>query len=41
MKYIIERGKPVNPINYLYFDLSVDEYQEIIKEAEKHKEALS
>jgi murein DD-endopeptidase MepM/ murein hydrolase activator NlpD len=35
------RGKPVNPINYLYFDLSVDEYQEIIKEAEKHKEALS
>ncbi|HOY90106.1 MAG TPA: M23 family metallopeptidase [Bacteroidales bacterium] len=35
------KGTPVNPINYLYFSLSPDEYQDIINEAEKNKEALS
>ncbi|MGB3902034.1 MAG: M23 family metallopeptidase [Bacteroidales bacterium] len=35
------KGTPVNPINYLYFSLPPDEYQEIINEAEKNKDALS
>ncbi len=35
------KGTPVNPINYLYFSLSPDEYQDIINEAEKNKDALS
>jgi murein DD-endopeptidase MepM/ murein hydrolase activator NlpD len=35
------KGTPVNPINYLYFSLSPEEYQEIINEAEKNKDALS
>lgn len=35
------KGTPVNPINYLYFNLSPNEYQDIINETEKNKEALS
>ena len=35
------KGTPVNPINYLYFSLSPDEYEDIINEGEKNKEALS
>ena len=38
---VLKNGKPVNPVNYFYNDLSPEEYQKVLDEASKVNQALS